>query len=181
MSLLDKYTRMAGMSKEAWMRHANPWSVWTRFAAIPLIILSIWSRTWIGWWALAPLALVVLWLWWNPRAFPPIDKPTAWSSKGIYGEHLWMRDRSRIPAGFTVAQRFWAVGALAGASLLVWGLLALEVWPTVFGASLITYGQLWRIDRLGIFYDDQAPTDSERTTVPDHRHADGAHERRVGR
>lgn len=88
MSLLDRYARMAGMSDEAWRRHANPWSVWTRFAAIPAAILAFWCRTWIGWWALTPLAVVALWLWWNPHAFDPIDKPTAWSSKG----HLWRAD-----------------------------------------------------------------------------------------
>jgi hypothetical protein len=156
MGVLDKYARMAGMSEEAWMRHANPWSVWTRFGAIPLIILSIWSRVWIGWWALAPLALVMLWLWWNPRAFSPIDKPIAWSSKGICGERLWLQDRSRMPADFALVQRFWIVGALVGVSLLAWGLIVLEVWPTVFGAALLVYGQLWRIDRLVIFY-DQSP------------------------
>ena len=40
-----------------------------------------------------------------------------------------------------------------GTQKLAWGLVALEVWPTVFGAVLLVYGQLWRIDRLGIFYD----------------------------
>ncbi|GAA3073747.1 DUF6653 family protein [Streptosporangium carneum] len=156
MSALDRYARMAGMSEEAWKRHANPWSVWTRFAAIPLAILAIWSRTWIGWWALAPLALVVLWLWANPHAFPPIDEPAAWSSRGIYGERLWLKDRSRMPAGFVVVQRIWILGASAGVALLAWGLIALAVWPTVFGAVLIVYGQLWRIDRLGVFYDQAA-------------------------
>jgi hypothetical protein len=37
--------------------------------------------------------------------------------------------------------------------LLGYGLVALEVWPTVFGASLIVLAQLWRIDRLVVFYD----------------------------
>jgi hypothetical protein len=169
MRALDKYTRMAGMSEQAWTRHANPWSVWTRFAAIPLVILSIWSRTWIGWWALAPLALVILWLWWNPRAFSPIDKPTAWSSKGIYGERLWVRDRSCMPVGFTVVQRFWIVGTVAGAALLVWGLVTLEVWPTVFGATLVVYGQLWRIDRLGIVYDQVTSGSSQDAAEPAER------------
>ncbi|UNB55013.1 DUF6653 family protein [Mycolicibacterium sp. YH-1] len=155
MRILDRYARMAGMSEQAWKRHANPWSVWTRFAAIPLLILSIWSRVWIGWWALAPLALVIAWLWWNPHAFSPIDKPTAWSSKGIYGERLWLQRKSGMPVGFSVVQRFWSVGAVAGATLLIWGLVALEVWPTVFGATLIVYGQLWRIDRLGILYEQE--------------------------
>lgn len=153
MSLLDRYAHMAGMSDEAWRRHANPWSVWTRFAAIPPAILTIWSRAWIGWWALVPLAVVALWLWWNPHAFAPIDKPTAWSSKGIYGERMWMRDRGRIPEGFKVVQRIWTLNALAGFAMLGYGLVALEVWPTVSGPALIILGQLWRIDRLGILYE----------------------------
>ncbi|MDF3335869.1 hypothetical protein P3H80_00465 [Mycolicibacterium septicum] len=153
MSLLDRYARMAGMSDEAWRRHANPWSVWTRFAAIPPAILAIWSRTWIGWWALVPLAVVALWLWWNPRAFAPIDKPTAWSSKGICGERMWMCDRTRIPQGFRVVQRIWTLNALAGFAMLVYGVIALQAWPTISGSALIVLGQLWRIDRLGILYE----------------------------
>ncbi|MFI6498208.1 DUF6653 family protein [Nonomuraea typhae] len=153
MSLLDKYSQMAGMTDEAWKRHANPWSVWTRFAAIPLAVLAIWSRVWLGWWALVPLGLVVLWLWANPHVFPPVSEPAAWSSRGIFGEKLWLRDRSAMPDGFRVVQRIWVLGAVAGLALLVWGLIALQPWPTVFGAVLIVYGQLWRIDRLGIFYD----------------------------
>lgn len=155
MNILQRYARTVGMSEDAWRRHANPWSVWTRFATIPLLMLAIWSRAWIGWWTVVPVVLLVLWLWLNPRAFAPIDTPKAWSSKGIFGEHLWVQDRSAMPVGFGVVQRFWAVGALTGAALLVWGLTMLAVWPTVFGATLIVYGQLWRIDRLGIFYDQQ--------------------------
>jgi hypothetical protein len=44
------------------------------------------------------------------------------------------------------------VGA-AGFILLAYGLATLEVWPTVFGASLIALAQLWRIDRLVVLYD----------------------------
>jgi hypothetical protein len=32
------------MSDEVWRRHAHPWSVCTRFAAIPPLVLAIWSR-----------------------------------------------------------------------------------------------------------------------------------------
>lgn len=160
MNVLQRYARVAGMSDEAWKRHANPWSVWTRFAAVPMMLLAIWSRTWIGWWSLLAIAAVILWLWWNPQAFAPVDKPTAWSSKGIYGERLWLQSSSQQPAGFAVVQRIWAAGALSGAALLIWGLVVLEVWPTVFGAVLITYGQLWRIDRLGVFYDQVTQPDS---------------------
>ncbi len=86
MGVMSRVADTFGMTDDAWKRHANPWSVWTRFAAIPLMILAIWSRVWLGWWCLVPIA-------------------------------------------------------------------AVEVWPTVFGASLIVLAQLWRIDRLVVFYE----------------------------
>ena len=62
---------MAVLSDETWRRHANPWSVWTRYAAFPLLVLAVWSYHAIGWWTLLPVALVIGWLIINPRAFPP--------------------------------------------------------------------------------------------------------------
>jgi hypothetical protein len=53
---------MIRMDDEGRRRHANLWSVYTRFAAVPALILAVWSRTWIGWWSLLPVAGVVLWL-----------------------------------------------------------------------------------------------------------------------
>lgn len=49
-----------GMSDESWRRHANPWSVWTRFAAIPAFELAAWSQQWLGWWCLAGVVAVVV-------------------------------------------------------------------------------------------------------------------------
>ena len=153
MKFTDRVLAAMSPDDRTWARHANPWSVWTRFAAIPLVVLAIWSRAWIGWWALLSVAAVAVWLWANPRVFPAVHTPTAWSSKGIFGEQRWARDRTAMPAGFGFAQRCWLVGGLTGAGLLGWGLVSYRIWPTVFGATLIGYGQLWRIDRLAIFYD----------------------------
>lgn len=66
---------MQQMTDEMWLRHADPWNVWTRFAAIPAFILAVWSRVWIGWWSLIPIALVILWLSLNVFVFPPITSP----------------------------------------------------------------------------------------------------------
>ncbi|HEY1177577.1 MAG TPA: DUF6653 family protein [Phytomonospora sp.] len=140
------------MSDEAWRRHANPWSVWTRFAAIPLMLLAVWSRDWIGWWSLAPIAAVAVWLWLNPRAFAPVDEPKSWTAKGIYGERLWLTDRSLVTADHRAVLRLLVPLGIAGFAMIAWGLVALQVWPTVFGATLVVVGQLWRIDRFGILY-----------------------------
>ena len=152
MGKLAELTQRFGMTDEVWRRHANPWSVWTRFAAIPAGILAIWSRAWIGWWAWLPIAAVGVWLAINPRAFPPVE-PSSWAAKGIYGERLWLHEPARVTAAFRSVLRGLIVVGTVGIVLLVWGLVQLEVWPTIFGASLIVLAQLWRIDRMGQLFE----------------------------
>jgi hypothetical protein len=142
------------MNDHAWRRHAHPWSVYTRFATIPPLVLAVWSRTWIGWWCLVPLALLAGWLRLNVRVFPPVDRPTAWASKGIYGERIWATQADQVPAHHRHALRLIALPGLCGIVLLVWGLVALEAWPTVAGVALVVLAQLWRIDRLVWMYDE---------------------------
>ncbi|WP_156755579.1 DUF6653 family protein [Actinokineospora pegani] len=137
-----------GMDDEAWRRHANPWSVWTRFAAVPLMPAAIWSRTWIGWWSLLPIAAVVVWLFVNPTVFRPVE-PRGWAARGIHGERAWVRDASLVPPDHRAVLRLLVVLGLAGFALVTWGLVRLDVWPTVFGATLVIVAQLWRIDRFG--------------------------------
>uniref|UniRef100_A0A832H3E3 Uncharacterized protein n=1 Tax=Oscillatoriales cyanobacterium SpSt-402 TaxID=2282168 RepID=A0A832H3E3_9CYAN len=57
MTLERKIATAFHMSEETWARHANPRSVWTRFTVLPMLILAIWSRIWLGWWSLAPIAI----------------------------------------------------------------------------------------------------------------------------
>jgi hypothetical protein len=45
MTLERKIAAAFQMGDEAWLRHANPWSGWTRFATVlPLLSLAVWSR-----------------------------------------------------------------------------------------------------------------------------------------
>jgi hypothetical protein len=146
---VEGVARLFRMDDEAWRRHANPWSVWTRFAAIPAMLLAIWSRTWIGWWCLVPIVLVVAWLWLNVKVFRPVSAPRGWTSRGIYGERAWLEDRSAVPPDHRSVLRILVVLGSVGFALIVWGLVVLSVWPTVFGATLVVVAQLWRIDRFG--------------------------------
>jgi len=157
MAGLTRVADLFRMTDEAWQRHANLWSVWTRFAAIPAFILAVWSRAWIGWWALVPIAAVVVWLWLNPRAFAAVTEPRGWAARGIYGEKLWLARRGDLPPGYRAVLRFLGVVGGVGFVLLTVGLVALLAWPTVFGATLIVLAQLWRIDRLGRLYDERQP------------------------
>lgn len=142
------------MNDYFWRRHANPWSVWTRFAAIPAMILAVWSRVWLGWWALVPVAAVVVWLIINPVAFRPVDEPTAWVSKAVYGEQIWLTQRERVPEVYRTIMRWLVAAGLAGFGFIGWGLCALDVWPILYGATLVVFSQLWQLDRMRLLYDE---------------------------
>ncbi len=147
-------SRWKDLQDSIWRRHANPWSVYTRFAAIPVGAVAIWSRVWIGNWCFLPISLTVLWLVVNPFAFPPIYEPKRWVEMGIYGEQFWLQKKIEIPSQQRILNRWLILVGLAGMVLMAYGLTILEIWPTVFGASIITLGQLWRIDRFSILYKD---------------------------
>jgi hypothetical protein len=88
-------TRLFGLEGECWLRHANPVSVWTRFAVLPLLALAVWSREWIGWWSLPAVALVLVFMMVNPLLFPRPRSTRYWASKGVFGERIWTdRDKA---------------------------------------------------------------------------------------
>jgi hypothetical protein len=144
---------MQNMSETIWKRHANPWSVWTRFAAIPAFMLSVWSRVWIGWWSLVPTFLVIVWLYLNVLVFPPIEQPRSWVSKGIYGEKLWLSMRSELPQHYELVQRRLIVLGLLGMGTIGWGLYRLHFWASLLGAVVLILAQLWRLDRFSTLYE----------------------------
>jgi hypothetical protein len=155
MKPLKTIARLFRMDDEAWRRHANPWSVYTRFATIPLMILAICSRVWIGWWTLVPVSLLVVWLLANPHIFPPVTAAQGWVTKGIHGERLWLHSgAAALPGHYRGVLRWLIVPGAAGGMLLAWGVIQLSAWPTIFGATMLILTQLWRIDRLGLLYDE---------------------------
>ncbi|ODT21898.1 MAG: hypothetical protein ABS35_16120 [Kaistia sp. SCN 65-12] len=44
--------------------------------------------------------------------------------------------------------------SLTGLPFLLWGLVTLDLWPTVFGITVIIGAKLWYIDRMAILYED---------------------------
>ncbi|MBE1877560.1 DUF6653 family protein [Myceligenerans pegani] len=154
MDMKDAVAGAHGMTDDTWKRHANPWSVWTRLAAIVVFELAVWSREWIGWWCLIGVALVMVWLFWlNVRVFGPVE-PTSWAARGIYGEQMHVE--GGLPAEHLVITRILVALGLVGFGLIAWGLVALNLWPLVSGTVLLLMAQLWRIDRYGLLYQQRA-------------------------
>ena len=137
------------MDAMAWARHANPWSGWTRVPALPLLALAIWSRAWLGWWALVPVAALLAWLWVNPRLFPPPRDETAWMTRGVLGERLWLaRDETPVPAHHRRAPNILSAIGAAGVLLAIGGLAMRAGWAVIAGVAVAMLAKLWFIDRM---------------------------------
>jgi hypothetical protein len=125
-----RVAKMFGLEGESWARHANPISVWTRFAVLPLLALSIWSRDWIGWWSLVPVVLSLVFMVVNPLLFAKPRSTRNWASKGVFGERVWAeRTGVPVPAQFTAAALAptYAI-QLLGAGVLAYGLIRWTRW-----------------------------------------------------
>lgn len=143
------------MDATAWARHANPWSGWTRVPALPLLALAIWSRAWLGWWALVPVAVLLAWLWVNPRLFPPPRDETAWMTRGVLGERLWLaRDETPVPVHHRRAPNILSAIGAAGVLLAIGGLAMRAGWVVIAGVAVAMLAKLWFIDRMVWLHQD---------------------------
>jgi hypothetical protein len=96
---------------------------------------------------------VVIWLYLNIFIFPPITTPQNWTSKGIYGEKIWLSKRSELPKHYDVIQKWLIILGLLGMIFIAIGLYQLHIWMSILGAVILILAQLWRIDRFSTLYD----------------------------
>ena len=155
-TLEHRVAKLFGLEGDKWMRHANPWSVGTRFAVLPMLALSVWSRDWIGWWSLVPIALSVVFLLINPLLFPPPRSTRNWASRGVFGERVYAnRTEVEIPPQYrspvpVVANVISAVGM----STLVYGLVVLNPLAVVAAMVIQQTAKSWYIDRMVLLFDE---------------------------
>ncbi|MDJ0555154.1 MAG: hypothetical protein QNJ68_12065 [Microcoleaceae cyanobacterium MO_207.B10] len=162
MTTEQKIAHFFQMTDEVWAHHANPWSGLTRFPILPLIIVSIWSLTWINWCCLIPIILLIIWTWINPRIFP---KPTSTNnlfSKAVLGERVWLnRQKIKVPKHHYPVIRITNLISLAGLPFCVWGLIQLNIWSTILGVILVILGKTWFLDRMVWLYAEMKDNNSE--------------------
>lgn len=46
MPIERKIAKLFKLTDENWMKHANPWSVWTRYSVLPIIVLAYLGKSW---------------------------------------------------------------------------------------------------------------------------------------
>jgi hypothetical protein len=153
MDIAKAMERMMAMDDATWARHANPYSVYSRFTALPLLTLAIWSRAWLGWWCLLPIALSALWIWYNPRAFHPPKSTDNWASRVTMGERLYLnRKTNPIKNHHTGVLKLTTILSVVGLLFLILGLAMLHLWATVFGMLIVMIAKTWFCDRMVWIY-----------------------------
>lgn len=155
MTLERNVARLFRLNDENWMKHANPWSVWTRYSVLPLIVLAFWSRIWIGWWCLIPGIASLLWLFLNPVFFPKPRSTRNWASKAVLGERVYLnRDRVDIP-GIHKTPLYAILNAISsvGMGIAIWAVVTYSVWGAVLGVALAYLGKSWYLDRMVWLYE----------------------------
>jgi len=147
--------RLMRLDAAAWARHANRWSVYSRFTTLPLIALAVWSRAWLGAWALVPLAAALAWVWLNPRVFPPPARLDGWAARGVLGERLWLaRARRPVPAHHAAWAHGLAAASAAGLPPLFYGLWAYDAMAVALGLVLTMGAKAWFFDRMVWLHDE---------------------------
>ena len=139
---------------DSWLKHANPWSVWSRFATLPFIVLSIWSRVWIGWYCLIPVSILMFWIWINPTLFSKPKDFSSWGAKAVLGERVFMnRKDTPIPDGHSKIITILNVLQSFSGMVLIYGLWSLDVGLTIHGTVYIYLTKMWFLDRMVWLYE----------------------------
>lgn len=156
MTIERKIARFFKLDHATWMRHANPWSVATRFTVLPILLVAIWSVQLLHWWASLPIALALLWMYINPRIFSAPQSTKNWASKSVLGERVYLnRDRVAIPEHHkSWVPKIANAVAFFGLIYAFWGLYADNLTAIIIGIVFTYLGKVWYLDRMVWLFED---------------------------
>ncbi|WP_282093141.1 DUF6653 family protein [Epibacterium ulvae] len=163
MTLERRIARVFNLTDDNWMKHANPWSVWTRYSVLPLIVFAFWSRLWIGWWCLIPAGAALLWVFLNPIVFNRPKSTKNWASKAVLGERVYLnRDIVEIPVIHdTPLYKILNAISFTGVMIAIWAIIYYSIWGAVLGVALAYLGKSWYLDRMVWLYEMMKSRDAE--------------------
>jgi len=73
----------------------------------------------------------------------------------VLGERVWLKRKEiPIPQHYLRPIVVLNIVTASGVPFFVWGLYALEIWPTILGTMLIYVGKMWFLDRMAWLYED---------------------------
>lgn len=155
MTLEKQISKTFNLKGDNWLKHANPWSIWSRFVTLPFLILAIWSRVWLGWYSLIPILVLIIWLKMNPTLFKKPSNFDNWGSKSVLGEKLWSeRKVNPVPDHHKPLITILTILQSIGGIILIVGLWKLEICLTIIGTVIVYFSKMWFLDRMVWIYED---------------------------
>lgn len=155
MTTEKQIAKLFNLSWDNWQKHANPWSVWTRFATLPFLVLATWSHIWISWYSLIPITILVIWLIINPTLFKKPKSFDSWASKAVLWEKFYAERKSNpVPTHHNIAIIILSVIQSIWGIVLIVGLWNTHVYFTILGTIIIYLGKMWFLDRMVWIYED---------------------------
>jgi Trk-type K+ transport system membrane component len=155
MSFEKQIAKAFNLEGDSWMKHANPWSIWTRFATLPFLVLAVWSRVWLGWYCLIPIILIVLWIKFNPTLFRKPKSFDNWGSKSVLGERYWAERKTKpVPNHHKTPILILTILQTLGGITLILGLWKLDLSLTIIGSITVYFAKMWFLDRMVWVFED---------------------------
>jgi len=155
MRLITKLANVFLPDDESWLRHANPWSIWTRFITLPFLVLAIWSRIWIGWFCVIPITVLFIWIYINPRLFNKPDSYDSWGSKAVLGERIYTREGSTLSQQQRIPILILNILQTLSGLVLAYGLWKLNIYHTLYGMACVYLSKMWFLDRMVWLFEDK--------------------------
>jgi hypothetical protein len=155
MTFERKISKLFNLTDDNWMKHANPWSIWTRYSVLPIIVFAFWSRIWLKWWCLIPAIISLAWMFFNPVFFKKPKSTKNWASKSVLGKRVYLnRDKIDIPKHHKLLPNILNAISSIGMILAIYGIVMFYVWPAIMGIALAYLGKSWYLDRMVWLYED---------------------------
>lgn len=134
---------MAILKEKTWVRHANPWSGWTRVLLMPMIAFGLYFHSyWI-------LGATIVWGIVNPLIFPKPKQTDNWMSEGVLGEELYFKEGKKLRKDLPTLLNLINIPVFFSFLFFSW---QQEVWAMVFSGLLVMVVKFWFIDRMVAFY-----------------------------
>ncbi|MEC9411852.1 MAG: DUF6653 family protein [Pseudomonadota bacterium] len=170
MDIIKWAEKLMSMDEKSWQRHANPWSVYSRFTTLPLLSLAFYSREWMGIYSLIPIVLALVWIWLNPRLFNVPSSTDNWASMGTFGERLYL-NRKNIPIPVHHQQVCMLLQTLSalGIPFFIYSLYSLNVGLLIASNIWIMVFKAWFVDRMVWLYREMKNSDSKYASEENHK------------
>jgi len=148
--------KVFNMTDKVWEKHSNPWSVWTRFASLPFLIIAFWSIHYIGIYSLIPIIISIVWLWLNPRLFSKPVSQSSWASKAVLGEKIWINERdNNLNEKHRYVVNYSSAISFLGFLFLIRSVYVQDITMTILSTVILYVGKMWFLDRMVWVYEDK--------------------------